>query len=291
MKWLLYKPLTQVISLTLLIVGSLFLLFGCSSLVEENKKLDYKIEMVSSLNDIKPNQQVEIVYKINDKEGNTLKDFDKMNEKIMHFIIIRKDLQYFQHIHPEFNKATGEFSIPVVFAANGKYRMFADFMPSISMKHEPVTVYKDVNVGNLANYKPEPLGEIVYTKRFNDYTIIITPSSESLFPNEDYQFIFEIKKGENPVIDLEDYLGALGHTVVLREEDLQFIHAHAIQKLDAQQTGKVAFMITFPKTGNYKLFSQFKHEGEIITSDFLVHVIEGNKNSPNGMMLHKEMKK
>lgn len=278
MKLLLHKPLAKT-SITLLIIGSVFLLFGCSSLVQQNKghESDYKIEMVSSINDLKPNQQIEVVYKIKDKQGNTLKDFDVMNEKIMHFIIIRKDLQYFQHIHPEFNKITGEFSIPVTFATDGEYRMFADFMPLMKNmksngKHEPITIYKDVNVGNLADYKPEPLGDIVYTKKFNDYTITITPSSESLLSQNDLEFTFEIKKDEKPVTDLEDYLGALGHTVVLREEDLQFIHAHATQKSDAQQTGKVIFMIKFPKAGNYKLFSQFQHEGKIITLDFLVNV-------------------
>ncbi len=276
MKLLLHKPLAKT-SITLLIVGSVFLLFGCSSLVQQNKnhkQPDYKIEMVSSINDLKPNQQVEIVYKIKDRKGDTLKDFDVMNEKIMHFIIIRKDLQYFQHIHPEFDKNTGEFSIAVTFAADGKYRMFADFMPPMksNSKHEPVAIYKDVSVGNLTDYKPEPLGDIVYIKKYNDYTITITPSPESLLSKEDSEVTFEIKKDGELVTNLEKYLGALGHTVVLREGDLQFIHAHATQNPDAKQNGKVVFMIRFPKEGNYKLFSQFQHEGKIITSDFLVNV-------------------
>lgn len=279
MKLLLHKPLAKT-SITLFIIGSVFLLFGCSSLVQQNKnhqQPDYKIEMVSSIDDIKPNQQIKVVYKIKDKQGNTLKDFDVMNEKIMHFIIIRKDLQHFQHIHPEFDKNTGEFSILIAFASDGEYRIFADFMPSMkdmksNGKHEPITIYKDVNVGNLADYKPEPLGEIVYIKKFNDYTITLTPSSEPILPKEDLDFTFEIKKDGELVTNLEKYLGALGHTVVLREGDLQFIHAHATQKPDSEQTGKVVFMIRFPKAGNYKLFSQFQHERKIITSDFLVNV-------------------
>lgn len=297
MKLLLYKPLTQVTSIILLVFGITFLLFGCSSLIRQDKdsgQSNYKIEIVSLINDIKPNQEIAIVYKIKDKQGNIVKDFDVMNEKIMHFIVIRKDLQYFQHLHPEFDKTTGEFSIPVTFPTDGKYRIFADFMPSTNMKsngkHQPITIYKDVNVGSLADYKSEPLGSTNRTKTFDDYSIKTIPNSEPLLSQNDYGFTFEIKKDKKLVTNLEKYLGALGHTVVIREGDLQFIHAHPTQSFDVQQTGKVTFMITFPKVGNYKLFSQFKHEGKIITSDFLVSVSAGIKNSTGSMMVHKGMK-
>ncbi len=291
MKSLLRKTF-QAFGITLLILGSIYVMFGCSA-----SHRSYEIEVVSSVNNIKPNQQVEIVYKIKDNQGNIVKDFEVMNEKIMHFIIIRKDLQYFQHIHPEFDKTTGEFSIAVTFAADGEYRMFADFMPSTSrMEMEsdserlPVTVYKDVNVGNLENYKLKPLGSTDHTKTFNGYTITIIPSSEPLLSQKDFGFTFEIKKDGKLVTNLEKYLGALGHTVVIREGDLQFIHAHPTQNPDAQQIGKVTFMITFPKAGNYKLFSQFQHEGKIITSDFLVNVSKGMKNYPDSMMMDEGMK-
>lgn len=290
MKLLLRKTF-QAFGITLLILGSICVLFGCSA-----SHRSYEIEVVSSVNNIQPNQQVEIVYKIKDNQGNIVKDFDVMNEKIMHFIITRKDLQYFQHLHPEFDKATGEFSIAVTFTTDGEYRMFADFTPSTSQigtngERLPVIAYKDVNVGNLANYKPKPTENTDRTKIFNNYTITITPDSEPISSQNNIEFTFEIRKDGKLTTNLEKYLGALGHTVVLREGDLQFIHAHPTKSPDVQQTGKVAFMITFPKAGNYKLFSQFQHEGKIITSDFLIHVIEGSKNSPNDMMMHEGMKK
>lgn len=226
-------------------------------------------------------------FSIVDDQGAILKDFDVVHEKIMHFIVVRKDLQGFQHIHPEFNKNTGEFSIPVTFATDGEYRMFADFTPRSGQigqggERLPVTVYKDAVVGNLANYKPQPLGSTERSKMFGGYVITMIPSSEPLASQNDFGFTFEIKKDGKLVTDLEKYLGALGHTVVLREGDLQFIHAHPIQSFSAPQTGKVTFMITFPETGNYKLFSQFERDGKIITSDFVVNVILGVKSSSGG---------
>jgi plastocyanin len=290
MRSFLQKPLIRVLGITILILGGAYLLFGRSGQPVVQRHRSYEIQMVSSLGNIKPNQTVTIAYKIKDDQNNILKDFDIVHEKIMHFIVVRKDLQYFQHIHPEFNKATGEFSIPVTFATDGEYRMFADFTPSTSQmgsdgERLPVTLSQDVIAGNLANYTPQPLGSTERSKTFDGYTITMIPSSEPLASQNDFGFTFEIKKVGKPVANLGKYLGALGHTVVLKEGELQFIHAHPTQSPDTQQTGKVIFMITFPEAGNYKLFSQFQHEGNIITSDFVVSVIEGVKSSSGGMMM------
>jgi hypothetical protein len=50
---------------------------------------------------------------------------------------------------------------------------------------------------------------------------------------------FEVTKGGEAVSDLEEYLGALGHVVVLREGSLDFLHAHPLEGASAQ-TGRVA---------------------------------------------------
>ncbi|MDP3725590.1 MAG: hypothetical protein Q8R36_00155 [bacterium] len=252
----------------------------------------YNLEIVSGDKGVQLNKPTSLIYRIKNERGEILKNFETVHEKIMHLIVVRKDLQYFQHIHPEFNKVAGEFSIPVTFAAIGEYRMFADFMPSSGQmgpdgEHLPVTISQDVIVGNLANYKPQSIGNTDRTKTFNGYIITIIPSSEPIASQNDFGFTFEIKKNGMLVTNLEKYLGALGHTVVLREGDLQFIHAHPTQSPDVQQTGKITFMITFPEAGNYKLFSQFQHKGKIITSDFMVSVIEGVKNVPGDTMIHE----
>lgn len=302
MKQFLLSPFVLALVVVLGGVGIIYFLFGPGPQGSENMPTNsnmpiqshrsYEVETVSSLNDTKPNQQTEVVYKIKDDQGTILKHFDVVHEKIMHFIVIRKDLQYFQHIHPGFDKTTGQFFIPVTFAIDGEYRMFADFTPSSGQmgpggEKLPVTIYQDISVGDLAKYSLRPLGNIQRNKTFDGYDIAMTSSSEPLTSQNDYSITFDIMKNGKPVTNLQKYLGALGHTVVLREGDLQFIHAHPMQHPDAKQTGKVNFMITFPEAGYYKLFSQFQHEGQIITSDFLVNVVEGVKSSPGDTMIHK----
>lgn len=232
-----------------------------------------------------PNTPVAFKYSIIDDQGNTLKDLDVVHEKVMHFIVVRKDLANFQHVHPEFDSGTGEFTLSnLTLSTDGEYRLFADFTPTASQMGPngdklPVTIYQDIRVGNLANYKSQPIGSSERSKTFDGYQVTLIPDSSSIASSADISFDFEIKKAGKLVTNLEKYLGALGHTVVLREGDLQFIHAHATQEITDPQTGKVNFVVTFPEAGNYKLFSQFQHEGKIITSNFVVNVAQGQESS------------
>lgn len=243
-----------------------------------------------------PSSPTAFKYSIIDDQGNILKDLDVVHEKLMHFIVVTKDLADFQHVHPEFNRATGEFTLSnLTLPEEGEYRLFADFTPTASQMDPngdklPVTIYQDVRVGSLANYSPQPIGTMEKSKKFDAYQITLIPNSLSITSGSSVGFDFEIKKSGKLVTNLEKYLGALGHTVVLREDDLQFIHAHATQEITDPQTGKVNFVITFPEAGNYKLFSQFQHEGKIITSNFVVNTLEGQEGDTGamggGMMTH-----
>lgn len=245
----------------------------------------YCIKSNASQVSFAPNAPTSFTYSIIDDQGNTLKRLDTVHEKQMHFIVVRKDLANFQHVHPEFDPTTGEFTLSdFTLPTDGEYRLFADFTPTASQMGPngdklPVTISQDVRVGNIASYKPQPIGTTERSKTFDGYQITLIPSSASVVSGTDIGFDFEIKKDGKLVTNLEKYLGALGHTVVLREGDLQFIHAHALQKPADPQTGKVNFAIAFPEAGNYKLFSQFQHEGKIITSNFIVNVAQGQESS------------
>ena len=97
-----------------------------------------------------PGMPSRFTYSVVDDEGNTLKDFDTVHEKIMHFIVVRKDLTNFQHLHPDFNKVTGEFTLSnLTFPSDGEYRLFADFTPTSSQMGSgstklPVTISQDI---------------------------------------------------------------------------------------------------------------------------------------------------
>jgi hypothetical protein len=94
-----------------------------------------------------------------------------------------------------------------------------------------------------------------------------------------------VEKGNQPV-SLENYLGALGHSVVLKEGTLDYIHTHAGEQGDsmehrehgghamppAQQENKIDFSTIFPHAGIYRIFTQCQHHGNVLTTAYTVAV-------------------
>ena len=229
----------------------------------------------------------EYSFSIVDEQGDTLKSFATTHTKLMHLIVARKDLAYFQHVHPEFDASTGVFTLKdLTLPADGEYRIFADFaaaggqMDSMGMPLT-TTLSEDVPVGNLANYKPQSIGTEEKTKTFDGLHVTLnthgTPTSGA-----ESMLMFSLSQNGKPVTNLQPYLGALGHAVVLREGNLDFIHAHPSEDVNATQTGNVDFMVDFPEAGKYKVFTQFQKDGKVITTNFVVTVAQGN-DSMQGM--------
>jgi hypothetical protein len=61
------------------------------------------------------------------------------------------------------------------------------------------------------------------------------------------------------------YLGARGHLVALREGDLAYLHVHP-------HDGSLAFPVTFPAQGRYRLFLHFQVDGRVRTASFTAEV-------------------
>jgi hypothetical protein len=65
------------------------------------------------------------------------------------------------------------------------------------------------------------------------------------------------------------YLGAGGHLVALRENDLAYLHTHPADMGEEHGGGHgsaVRFETEFPSEARYRLFFQFKHAGEVHTA-------------------------
>ncbi len=51
------------------------------------------------------------------------------HEKLLHLIVVRRDLADYQHVHPVLDDS-GTWSVPLNLTEPGDYRVFADFVPS-----------------------------------------------------------------------------------------------------------------------------------------------------------------
>ena len=97
-------------------------------------------------------------------------------------------------------------------------------------------------------------------------------SLSNTLSNEEVVLAYHIQdaKTKQGINNLEPYLGAVGHVVILSEDAEQYIHVHP---LDERSTGPNAeFATTFPHSGIYKIWGQFQHQGEVMTVPFVVEI-------------------
>jgi hypothetical protein len=186
-----------------------------------------------------------LAFRIVDDHGATVRDFDVEHEQRMHLIVARRDLTGFQHLHPV-QAADGTWTTSLRLPAAGSYRVFADF----TRRGEAFTLAADVRVDGAAELEPLPAARP--TASADGYDVRLDAAGDEL--------AFTITKDGAPVTT-EPYLGAGGHLVALREGDLAFLHVHP-------EDDGVRFGVTFPTSGRYRLFLQFKHAGQVRTVAF-----------------------
>jgi hypothetical protein len=200
-------------------------------------------------------ERFDLAFRIADRRGQTVRDFDVEHTKRMHFIVVRRDMTGFQHLHPAENP-DGTWSVPVTLADAGSYRVFADF----SVGGTPHTLAEDLSVdGTLRSQAlPAPVESVdVDGLRVSLTEVAATAGEES-------ELGFTVTR-DGRAVAVEDYLGAKGHLVALREGDLAYLHVHPDEN-------RLKFMATFPTAGRYRLFLQFKTDGRVHTAAFTQEV-------------------
>ena len=195
-------------------------------------------------------------FRIVDEHGAAVRDFDDTHEKRMHLILARRDLTGFQHLHPMLD-ADGTWSAAVRLDAAGSYRLFADF----SHDDQPHTLAADLRVDGTADLRPLPAPQ---PAAVSDDGYDVRVDAGEARPGHGADLRFTITRGGAP-IKTEPYLGAGGHLVALREGDMAFLHVHPMDD-------GAHFAATFPTAGRYRLFLQFKHEGQVQTVAFTQEV-------------------
>ncbi|WP_126425212.1 hypothetical protein [Brevibacillus marinus] len=213
-----------------------------------------------------PGREALIRLEIRKDGGKPIEAFDINHEKLLHLIVISKDLSYFNHVHPEY-KGNGVFEIANDFPAGGEYRLIADFKPTGG---DSMTKMEWVKLGG------EPAAPIPVVPDANwDKTVEgkrVRLSIDRLGVNEDttLSFFFTDGKTGQPVTDLQPYLGAIGHVVILSEDGERYVHVHAEK---GQGTGPNAvFETRFPKSGVYKIWGQFQVDNHVFTVPYVVNV-------------------
>ena len=98
---------------------------------------------------------------------------------------------------------------------------------------------------------------------------------EKLVAHNDTNIVFSISDVEGkPITDLEPLMGAGGHSVIISSDIREFLHVHPTEEVDRSWKGgpEISFRTNFPKSGLYKAWGQFQHQGRLVVADFNLKV-------------------
>ena len=192
-----------------------------------------------------------------------MRDFQVEHTKRVHLIVARRDLTGFQHLHPK-RDGEGRWSTDIIDRDPGSYRVFADF----KRRGENNTLAADLGVDGPVDWQAlrRPAAG---TTTADGYQVKLT--GEPSTAGEEAELGFRVTRNGKEVA-VDDYLGAKGHLVALREGDLAYLHVHPVEAGHGGESkpgsDAIKFATEFPSDGRYGLFLQFKVQGNVQTAAF-----------------------
>jgi len=205
-----------------------------------------------------------VAFRILGPDGSPVTAFQESHDEDLHLIAVRRDLTGFQHVHPDLaDDGTWTTSLALT---PGTWRVFADFVPAADGENR--TLGADLAVPG--GYSPAPLPTESRTAEVDGYTVTL---DGDLAAGEESALTLTVSRDGQPVTDLQPYLAAYGHLVVLRDGDLAYLHVHPAGEPGDGSTEPgpdVTFFSTAPSAGSYRLFLDFKHGDAVHTAAFTV---------------------
>jgi hypothetical protein len=186
--------------------------------------------------------------------GALVTDFTLVHERRFHLFVVGRDLQYFAHVHPELasdGRLRLDHQLP-----SGEFMLIADFMPAGGTSQ---MVQKAIIVTDGPAHAPRDDGP---------NGLVVRMDARDLGAGRHAQFTFTVSDGTTgaDVTDLEPYLGAPAHMLIVRRDLSDAIHAHPDEQATSGPT--VSFHPIIPAAGDYKLWIQFQRAGKVSTTTF-----------------------
>lgn len=262
--------------------------------------LSYHAEFTTGSTPPEAGTPVELKFAVKNAAGANVRYLQFVHERPMHLLVVSDDLREFYHIHPEL-QPDDTYQVSQIFPAGGHYTLYADYTPpgsnqivdrfslDVAGPRRPVTrLTADRNLvhANGGIRAQLRLNQPLVAGREADLTVALKDTATG-----------------QPVTNLQFYLGALAHLIVISEDRQDFIHAHPLEPGDLQtyqdnstthihnvadaerklvgpSPSEITARTTFPRAGLYKVWAQFQRDGQVVTIPFVVRVGEGHPTAP-----------
>lgn len=198
----------------------------------------------------------DVSFQVQDHDGQPVTTYDVKHEKDLHLIVLdTRDLTDFQHVHPV-RAADGTWTARLQLQPGTSYRMYADG----ATRRQDFVATADLTT---TGHHPGPRGvpEPATTDQVDGLTVDLDNGHDTAR--------LTVTRGGRPVT-LEPYLGALGHLVVIRVDDLSYLHVHP------EEGATPTFAVAGLAPGRYRYFFDFKVDGVVRTAAYTVDIGQGH---------------
>ncbi|HET9359581.1 MAG TPA: heavy metal-binding domain-containing protein [Vicinamibacterales bacterium] len=219
--------------------------------------------------------------------GEPVRSLEVVHERPYHLFVISQDMEHFQHIHPQ-QQADSSWAIDVTLPKAGYYSVISDFLPSggaSQLISRPLVTAG--YTGDLAGDSAALVPDASAVKVAGAITARVSLDPPTFVAGLYGHLIFQLTDTNTgrPITDLQTYLGAFGHTLIMSEDMLDYVHSHS---LDILATGDddavpqflippgadletlrggpdVTFDGLMPKPGRYRAWTQFRRDDVVHT--------------------------
>lgn len=205
---------------------------------------------------------IDFRFRILGPDGSAVTEFDAIHDRELHLIVARRELTGFWHVHPQ-READGTWAIRLDLPEAGAYRVFTDIAPRALGR--TITLGADLAIAG--HYAPQPVPAVARATEIDGYEVTVDGELRA----EGDLLTLTVRKDGEPVTDLQPYLAAFGHLVILRAGDLAYVHVHPNGEPGDGITPsgpEISFHTVVPGPGTYRLFLDFKHHDVVRTAAF-----------------------
>lgn len=226
-----------------------------------------------------PNQPVQLVFNLNDgSSGLPVDDIVTHHDSLMHLLIISEDNGDFHHVHPA-RVAPGEYVVSFTPRQSGEYTAYVEVERQDSGTQ--LIPRRFVVGGDIHPAAPQYEG--FTTRTFGDLEVAISSNQEAIRAGRQVTFSFDFSRNGQPELNVRPWLGMAGHLIARTADGAELAHVHAVAAMAPSEPilaastiygPRVQFAYTFPSTGEYTVWAQFKVHDEIITLPMAIQVGE-----------------
>jgi hypothetical protein len=253
------------------------------STVKPSVRGAYRLDVLATPQRPKAGETLRLNFIVSHPEtGARVQDYVLNHERLFHLFIVSADMNEYQHIHPQLD-ADGSFKVETVLPRAGLYKLHSDFFPAggtLQVLHRELAT---------AGYRTTPatpvraalVADKSFTKTVDGMKITLDWGGGELVPGAFVRLKYRLADAQTgaPVRDLEPYLGAWGHTLILNADQSDYLHSHptetlpeGVERATLRGGPEVEFGAMFPEAGLYRVWTQFQRGGRVATVSFTIQV-------------------